>query len=63
MEIGSKVFVNRQIGKDGVVEKTRGTIERFSYTITVKGKPTAVVVFEDSNDKYWFPIDEIEVIG
>lgn len=61
MEIGSKVIVNRQIGKNGIPTKTEGVIKRFSSTIQVKGKPTAVVEFDDK-DSYWFPIDEIEVV-
>jgi len=62
MEVGSKVIVNRQIGKDGIPTQTEGTIKRFSSTILVKGKPTAVIVFDDDKESYWFPIDEIDVV-
>ena len=62
MKVGSRVIVNRQIGKNGIPTKTEGVIKRFSSTIIVKGKPTAVVEFDDNKDSYWFPIDEIEVV-
>ena len=62
MEVGSKVIVNRQIGKNGMPTKTKGVIKRFSSTIQVNGKPTAVVVFDDDKEIYWFPIDEIKVV-
>jgi hypothetical protein len=62
MEIGSEVIVNRHIGKDGKPTLTKGVIERFSQTITVKGKPTAVVKFDDDKERYWFPLDEIQVV-
>lgn len=64
MEIGQEVFVMRQIGKEGIPTKTKGIIERFSSIILVKGKPTAVVRFSsEKNDSYFFPLDEIELIG
>ena len=63
LKIGSKVIVNRQIGKDGIPTPTIGTIERFSQIVLVKGKPTAVVRFKGTKEKYWFPIDEIEFLS
>lgn len=63
MEKGNKVIVNRQIGEDGIPTPTEGIIVRFSQTITVKGKPTAVVKFDNDNETYWFPIDEIKVVS
>lgn len=62
MEIGSNVIVNRQIGENGIPTPTKGIIVKFSQTITVKGKPTAVVRFDDNKETYWFPIDEIKVV-
>jgi hypothetical protein len=62
MVIGQEVFVMRQIGKNGTPIKTKGTIERFSSTILIKGKPTVVVRFSNKkDDTYWFPIDEIQI--
>lgn len=63
MKIGNSVIVNRQIGKDGIPNPTKGIIVRFSQIITVKGKPTAVVKFDDDKETYFFPIDEIEVVS
>ena len=58
MKIGDAVYVNRQIGKNGIPKKTKGIIESFSKIIIVNGKETAKVKFQD-NDSYYYPIDEI----
>lgn len=60
---GDKVSVMKQIGKDGIPQKTEGILERFSQTITVNGKPTAYVKFSDKKgDSYYYPIDELSEI-
>lgn len=44
MKEGQSVYANRQIGKNGIPKRTKGTIESFS---------------DDKNDWYWFPVDEL----
>lgn len=58
MKVGQLVYVFRKIGKNGKLEKSKGTIESFSKNILVKGKPTAVIKFSDK-ESYWYPLDEI----
>ena len=48
LEIGSRVKVIRQIGKDGPKEQVSGTIAKFPKIIRIKGEMTAIVRYDDS---------------
>ena len=58
---GQTVRVMRRIGKNGVPTEVIGTFERFSFTITINGQPTAVIRYEDGQS-YWYPIDELILV-
>lgn len=58
--VGQEVYVNRKIGKNGIPEKVKGKVVNLSNTITVNGKKTAYVEYEDKKHiGYYYPIDEI----